>query len=51
MCVSGNGSENLGRIGTHIFFNYFFKMPLKKHKKIFFPENLKKFLGFTSKFR
>ena len=24
---------------------------LKMHKIIFFPENLKKFLGFTSKFR
>ena len=22
--VSGNGSENLGRIGTDIFFTYFF---------------------------
>ena len=24
MCVSGNASENLRYIGTHIFFNYFF---------------------------
>ena len=23
-CVSGNGSENLGRVGTHIFFYLFF---------------------------
>ena len=22
-CVSGNGSENLGRVGTHIFFYFF----------------------------
>ena len=24
MCVSGNRSENLGRVGTHIFFIFFF---------------------------
>ena len=48
---------------TH-FLNYFFfwkkyiilcilkgKLPFKMHKIIFFPENLKKILGFTSKFR
>ena len=26
-------------------------LPFKMHKIIFFPENLKKILGFTSKFR
>ena len=26
-------------------------MPFKMHKIMFFPENLKKILGFTSKFR
>ena len=59
---SGNGSEILVRVGTHIFFlNYFVfwkkyiilcilkAFCLSKCKKIiFFPENLKKNLGFTS---
>ena len=63
-CVSGNGFENF-RYGRHTyFFNYFFFLetniilcilkgisPFKMHKIIFFPENLKKNLGFTSKLR
>ena len=28
MCASGNGSEILGRVGTHIFFNYFFLLEI-----------------------
>ena len=49
---------------THFLFNYFFFLekniilyilkgisPFKMHKILFFPENLKKILGFTSKFR
>ena len=28
-----------------------FETPFKMYKIIFFPENLKKFLGYTSKFR
>ena len=56
------GLKILGRVGTNIFFKYFFlekniilcilkgKMTLKMHKIIyFFPENLKKVLDFTSK--
>ena len=52
------------RVGTHFFLILFFlekkyiilcilkgKMPFKMHKIIFFPKNLKKILGFTSKFR
>ena len=47
----------LGKVGTHIFFNYsppqksiilcILKgiLPFKMHKIIFFPENLKKLLG------
>ena len=58
--VSGNRSEILGRVGTHIFLIIFFLekynfMPLKgkikMHKIIFFSENLEKNLGFASKFR
>ena len=63
--VSGNESEILGRVGTHtIFFlnNFFFGkniilcilkgiLPFKMHKVIFFPENMKTILGFTSKLR
>ena len=57
------GLKNLGRVGTHIFLMIFFSRkniilyilkgisPFKMHKIIFFPENLKKNLGFTSKFR
>ena len=54
-CVSGHGSENLGRVGTKFFFNYFFCLekntilcilkgilPFKMHKIIFFSENLTK---------
>ena len=53
----------LGRVGSHIFFKLFFFLeknilcilkgilPFKMHKFIFFSENLKKILGFTSKFR
>ena len=50
------GLKILGRVGTHIFFNYFFfsgkKLilcilkgisPFKMHKIIFLPENLEKF--------
>ena len=51
------GLKILGRVGTHIFFNYFFFQEkninlciLKMHKIINFSENLKK-IGFTSKFR
>ena len=50
------GLKILGRVGTHIFFHYFLfsrkkyiivsilkgEMPLKMHKIIFFPENMKK---------
>ena len=60
------GLKVLGRVGTHIFFSIFssgkninnfihferhFISPFKMHKIIFFPENLKKILGFTCKFR
>ena len=51
------GLKILGRVGTHIFFIIFFSgkkndfMHFKMHKVIFFPEKLKKILGFTSKFR
>ena len=58
------GLKILGRVGTHIFVNYFLlekniiscilkgEMPFKMHKIIyFFPENLKKVLGFTIKYR
>ena len=59
------GLKILGRImiGTHIFFLIIFflekydfmhferHMPYKMHKIIFFPENLKTILGFTSKLR
>ena len=55
------GLKILGRVGTHInFFIFFFCIilcilkgisPFKMHKIIFYPQNLKKFLGFTSKFR
>ena len=63
-CVSGNGSENFRQgMHTYFFLTIFFLekniilcilkgiSPFKMHKIIFFPENLKKFLGFTSKFR
>ena len=58
------GRKILGRVGTLIFFNYFFSgknmtlcilkgiLPFKMHKKNFFFRKLeKKLLGFTSKFR
>ena len=57
------GMKSLGKVGTHVFFNNFFlekyiilcilkgNMPFKMHKIIFFLENLKKYLGFTSKLR
>ena len=58
------GLKILGREGTPIFliFSFFLKKniiswilksisPFKMHKMIFFPENLKKILGFTTKFR
>ena len=63
MCVSGNISKILGGVGTPIFFNHFFlekniilcilkgMLPFKMHKIIYFPENLLKNLGFTSKVR
>ena len=51
----------LCRVGTHVYFNFFWKkinfthlkgiLPFKMHKIIFFPEKRKKILGFTSKFR
>ena len=53
------GLKVLGRVGTHIYFflekKYNFMhfegiSPFKMHKIIFFPDNLKKILGFTSKF-
>ena len=48
------GLTILSRVGTHVFFNYFFSgkiilcilkgiLPFKMHKIIFFPENQKKF--------
>ena len=43
------GLKILGRVGTHTFFSLF--LPFKMHTIIFFPENLKKILGFISKFR
>ena len=63
-CISGNGSENF-RLGRHTCFFYIFFflekniilcilkgiLPFKMHKIIFFPENLKKILGLTGKFR
>ena len=54
-CVSGNGSENF-RQGRHMYFflekNIILCIsPFKMHKIIFSPENLKKILGFTSRFR
>ena len=58
ICVSGNRSENLGRVGTHIFFIIFFFwkniynfIHFKIHKFIFFSRKPEKILGFTSKFR
>ena len=58
------GLKNLGRVGTQIFYLIIFFLekikfyaflkgisPFKMHKIIFFPENLRKILGFTSKFR
>ena len=59
---SVTGRKILDRVGTQFFLNYFFsgkkiiciwkgKMPLKYIKTIFFPENLKKILCFTCKFR
>ena len=43
------GPKVSGTVGTHSFFNYY---SLSKCIKLyFFPENLKIFLGFTSKFR
>ena len=53
------GLKILGRVGTHIFLIFFFfwkkyyfmHLAFKMHKIIFFPENLKKILGFASKFR
>ena len=64
-CVSGNGSEKIreGRHTFHFFFILFYFgnnvilcilkgiLPFKIHKFIYFPEDLKKILGFTSKFR
>ena len=56
------GLKILGRVGKYIFKLFFLEKnvilctlkaisPFKMHKKIFFPENLKKSLGFTRKFR
>ena len=54
------GLKILGLVGTHIFFNYSFSgksiilcilKGTKMHNIKFSPENLKKILGFTSKFR
>ena len=47
-CVMG--LKILGGVGTHIFFliSFFWK---KYNFMLFFSENLKKILGFTSKFR
>ena len=51
------GLKIVGRVVTYIFLIIFQKKKrnilciLKMHKIIFFPENLKKILGFTSKFR
>ena len=47
------GLKILGRVGTHIFFSYFFLdfflciSPLKMYKILFFLKNLEKNLGFT----
>ena len=61
--VCGNGSEIFKVRYAHIlFFHFFFifffekknmhfERPFKMHKILFFPENLKKIIGFTSKFR
>ena len=38
-----------GKIDNFMHFER--QMPFKMHKVIFFPENLKKILGLTSKFR
>ena len=57
------GLKIFGKVGTHIFFKLFFflekntilcilailPLPLKMHKIKFFPESMKKSLGFTSK--
>ena len=51
------GLKILGRAGTHFFLEKYHFMhferhlPFKIHDIIFFPENLKKNLGFTSRFR
>ena len=57
------GLKILGRVGTYIFLSIFLSekntilcilkgiLPFKMNKIIFFPENLKRNLGFTSKFR
>ena len=57
------GLKTLGRVGRHIFFNYFFPekyiilcilkgiSPFQNACNLFFPENMNKILGFTSKFR
>ena len=54
--ITYSGLKILGRVGTHIVFNYFLRilkgnLLFKMHKIIYFPENLKKILGFTSKYR
>ena len=56
------GLKILGRVGTHIFFILFCRkniilcilkgiLPFKMHKNIFFSDNMKKILGFTSEVR
>ena len=58
------GLKILGRVGTHTFFLVMFFLgkniilyilkgilPFEMHAIYFFPENLKKILGFISKFR
>ena len=56
MCVSGSGSEILGRVGTHICFKIFFTRKTHsfmhfERQNYIFTVNLKKNLGFTRKFR
>ena len=55
------GLKILGRVGTHFSYGFISGKknscilkgisPFKMHKIIYFPENLKKNLGITSKFR
>ena len=58
-CVSGNGSEKLGRVDTQFFFSrkkFILSIlkgisPLKMHKIILFSRKPAKIPGFASEFR